>query len=174
MNNKLIIDFLVKSTIPAQKKYPDFVNKDNKRIWDAVYRAHRDVLTGRAWIPIYCNNYGQGNDNQILECFFKALCKIQCSSSMGYIEFLELEFSDVEFGAVQKLVNMTLKYIIIYNEMCNFGYPINEKDCDCPLDSIILDKLSTKHTPWTKMGKEEYIKVQEEIKIGLKFDFEKW
>lgn len=37
MNKKVIIDFLIKSTIPFQIKYPEFVDEGNRRLWDAVY-----------------------------------------------------------------------------------------------------------------------------------------
>ena len=173
MDKKLITDFLIKSTIPAQKKYPKFVNEDNKRLWDAVYRAHRDVLTGRAWLPKYCNGFGSAQNNEILKFFFELLCKHECNSSIEYIENIELKY-DVEFGAIQKLVNMTLKYIIIYNELSEYNFPIEEDKCDCPIDSIILSKLDNKHTPWTRMEKGEYLEVQEEIKDGLVFDFINW
>lgn len=85
---------------------------------------------------------------------------------MQFIEKIENEFPNVEVGAVQKLVNMTLKYILIFNELGNMNYPIDEKECHCPLDSIILGKLEIHHTPWTRMDKIEYLEVQKEIKKG--------
>lgn len=93
---------------------------------------------------------------------------------MQFIEKIENEFPNVEVGAVQKLVNMTLKYILIFNELGNMNYPIDEKECHCPLDSIILGKLEIHHTPWTRMDKIEYLEVQKEIKKGIVFDFEEW
>lgn len=174
MNKKLLIDFLIKSTIPFQKKYPEFVDEDNRRLWDAVYRAHRDVLAGRNWLPNYCNKYGKAQNNSIIRFLYELLCKKDCYSSMQFIEKIENKFPDAEFGAVQKLVNMTLKYILIFNELGNMNYPIDEKDCHCPIDSIILGKLSVQHTLWTRMSKAEYLEVQKEIKKGIVFDFEEW
>lgn len=64
---------------------------------------------------------------------------------------------------------MSLKYILLLNEFDNeFHIDIDEKGCECPIDSIILAKLKTQnnklHHPWTTMEKEEYDTIQEEIK----------
>ena len=41
--------------------------------------------------------------------------------------------------------------------------------------SIILNELKGKHPKWTQIENEEqYNNIQNEIKTGLKFDFEKW
>ena len=72
---------------------------------------------------------------------------------------------------------MTLKYLIILNE-CEgtaSAFAICEEKCDCPIDSIILERLNkingNKHECWTKMKEPEYIKVQNEIRAYLKEEY---
>ena len=146
MEKKLITNFLVKSTIPKQQKnkYPNNIN--NKRLWDAIYRAHRDVLTGRVWLPKYCKNFGSAQNNKIL----KHLYKIILENDICYSELL-------------------------ISQLLDFEIKIDESKCDCPVDSIILNELKGKHPKWTQIENEkQYNNIQNEIKTGLRFDFEKW
>ena len=71
---------------------------------------------------------------------------------------------------------MTLKYILILNTFeDDFEIKIDECKCDCPVDSIILNELKGKHPKWTRIENEkQYNNIQDEIKTGLRFDFEKW
>ena len=175
MDEKLITNFLVKSTIPKQQKnkYPNNIN--NKRLWDAIYRAHRDVLTGRVWLPKYCKNFGSAQNNEILKHLYEKILENDICYSGLLISQL-LENRNVEYGAIQKLVNMTLKYILILNTFeDDFEIKIDERKCDCPVDSIILNELKGKHPKWTQIENEkQYNNIQDEIKTGLRFDFEKW
>ena len=175
MDEKLITNFLVKSTIPKQQKnkYPNNIN--NKRLWDAIYRAHRDVLTGRVWLPKYCKNFGSAQNNEILKHLYEKILENDICYSGLLISQL-LENRNVEYGAIQKLVNMTLKYILILNTFeDDFEIKIDESKCDCPVDSIILNELKGKHPKWTQIENEkQYNNIQNEIKTGLRFDFEKW
>ena len=184
MEKELIVKFLVKSTIPKV----DLNNFNLAENIEAVLsRAHRDVLTGRFYLPVYCSKKKDKSNEVVL--YLKALIvdKKTTLSSEVLIEELSKEYPDVEFGAVQKLVNMALKYLILLNVMYpNFIIKIDEKMCDCPLDSIILNKLKERngktHTCWTRMNKEEYYQVQKEIReqildktIGnITFDFMNW
>ena len=106
-------------------------------------------------------------------------------ASMSLIEKMQNEFPDVEFGAIQKLVNMTLKYVIILKTFTNeIDFEVDESGCDCPLDSIILGKLPQEHTVWTRIDEQEYEQVQNEIRESLSkehcnsgnviFDFLHW
>lgn len=69
------------------------------------------------------------------------------------------------YGLAQKLVNMTFKYLYVFND-----YTEKEIDfsvCDCPLDSIILYRLSSNYV-WSKLSVEEYSKCQKAISSKLK------
>lgn len=54
------------------------------------------------------------------------------------IQKLQKNDGTLEFAAIQKLVNMTLKYLIILNECEGTAsvFDICEEKCDCPVDSI--------------------------------------
>ena len=73
---------------------------------------------------------------------------------------------------------MAFKYFFIFEDFFK-GITFDFSQCDCPLDSVILSKLKYHGTPWTRIGKEEYISVQNKIKTDsqfgrLKFDLENW
>lgn len=63
------------------------------------------------------------------------------------------------FGLAQKLVNMTFKYLYIFSD--EIDQTINFSNCDCPLDSIIIETLNLNETyTWSKLTKEEYLFLQ--------------
>ena len=190
MEKKLAFSFLVKSTIPYRKKSNGKQIEPPNRIQDAVHRAHRDVLTGaRFYCPEYKNCCEQKEKN--------GLCKIENSLadyiigfnpkeentalfSKALIEYLKKEYENVEFGAIQKLVNMTLKYILILNAFEKLGIPVDEQECDCPIDSVILNKLGETDLKWTQINEEDYLRIQERIANEKKdcpriyYDFKNW
>ena len=205
---KLMIGFLVKVAIPL--KYYD--NKKSNRIKDAIWRAHRDVLTGRRLGGSVFENYvektkdGFDNDNSPLKKLYDCItdCKSRnCSlTSECLFEILAADFFPNDYGALQKLINMSLKYFIILNEFedveCNDIPKVNYKYCDCPLDRKIIEKLSkksreniditlddnNKRVCWTSIKKDKYDKIQQAIPQyidhndspfgNLTFDFENW
>ena len=178
MKRKSIERFLLLSAIP----YKDEKNVD--RLSDAIWRAHRDVLTGRFHLPEYIK---QSKD--VLKELYKIIKdKSRMKEFLGsevLISSLKKIFT-IEFGAVQKLVNMTLKYIIILNEYEKLSINLDESLCDCPLDSFILEKkLGIFDKKWTKINENEYKDIQNIIKGRIKekhgddvgnilFDFENW
>lgn len=195
MDRELMVHFLLKSAIPEAPKN----THENKRLWDAIWRAHRDVLTGRFHLKNYCaqtEKDTKDGTNSVAEELYHIIAGKKFSeklSSNKLIGFLtDSQPTDIEFGAIQKLVNMSLKYIILLNEFENTDWeviPVDETACDCPLDSIILSQLKTDngkaHTCWTKMENEEYEEIQQEItdelnkqgKDGLGklyYDFKNW
>lgn len=184
-----MIRFLMKEAIkPAE------VNKDQRqdieqgRLWDAIKKAHKDVVTGARTknIDKYCKS-NCNEENKTLIALYKRVKNSEvplCSKEL--INYLLNEDDSIEFGAIQKLVNMTLKYLMILNSLDkDFSVDIDEPNCDCPIDSIILAKLGP-HTSWTQMGKTEYDEVQAEIRSKLQsctetkdlgniwFDFINW
>ena len=200
MDSKLINDFLVRAAIPQvsdEDRLPCRKNVNGREnviersnlLWDAIYRAHRDVLTGRKNVVDYSKQKtskkgeevaGVNSVAQALYFKIKSATESEQLSSKKLIEFLVNEFKDdVPFGAIQKLVNMTLKYLFILQELGylrTYGIPdIKEDDCDCPLDRIILNSIGHPETKWTCIDKDQYNKIQNEIKKpGLKYDFENY
>ena len=190
MERKLMEQFMLKVTIPHYEK------NDKGRLWDAIWRAHRDVMTGARTGKL--KNYSRqtkdkGLENPAVNALYDIViqCKNEALTSEKLIANLKSQLeSDTEFGAIQKLVNMSLKYILLLNEFDNeFHIDIDEKGCECPIDSIILSKLKTKnnktHQSWTMMKEKEYNDIQEEIKNELQkqdstessnlyFDFKNW
>lgn len=88
-------------------------------------------------------------------------------------------------GLSQKLVNMTFKYFYVFKN--EIGLDIDFSGCDCPIDSIILNKLNLDSTyVWSKLTKEDYAEIQDKIdgiageypeypQIGrLVYDFKVW
>lgn len=65
------------------------------------------------------------------------------------------------FGLSQKLVNMTFKYLYVFDEYT--GLKIDFSNCDCPLDSIVLDAIGRKDVVWSKMTKDKYQECQNTI-----------
>lgn len=174
MEKNLIIRFLTTEAIktPDRPKHKD-------RLWDAIRKAHRDVMTGARTgnIPIYSEKNRDKNE-KTLEYLYQQIHKEQGSLSSGLlIEKLQKNDGAIEFAAIQKLVNMTLKYLIILNECEGTAsvFDICEEKCDCPIDSIILERLNkingNKHECWTKIEESEYIKVQDEIRAYLREEY---
>lgn len=166
MDKNLIVRFLVNEAIKVQDN-----GKTNDRLWDVIRKAHRDVMTGaRTGNISYYVDINKDGKNTTLEYLYRIITDSTeplCSASL--IEQLQKNDKNIEFSAIQKLVNMTLKYLIIIND-CEDNlvkFDICEEKCDCPIDSIILEKLkkvtSCNHICWTKMHYDEYEKVQREI-----------
>lgn len=65
------------------------------------------------------------------------------------------------FGLAQKLVNMTYKYLYVYREHIG-DIKLDFTMCDCPVDSVVLQKLGS-DLKWTNMTAEEYGHTQDEI-----------
>lgn len=117
--------------------------------------------------------------------------KNNLSSSLIY-DMKSIVFKGVTLGLVQKIVNMSLKYLYaidVFGFSCELGIKVDIKNCDCPLDSRILDRLSydhggKKYTPWAKITSvEEYKDIQKDIedmvkKTGVEskmyYDFKYW
>ena len=174
MEKDLMIRFL---TTEAIKTPNNPTHRD--RLWDAIRKAHRDVMTGARTgnMPKYVEKNRDGKDKTLEYLYQEILNAKESLSSDFLIQKLCKNDNELEFAAAQKLVNMTLKYLIILNE-CEGQVPtfgICEEKCDSPIDSIILERLNkingNKHECWTKMKEPEYIKVQNEIRTYLKEEY---
>lgn len=186
ISNESIIAFLIRAAIPEVKdksKLPEKGNlkTEDKLIWEAIYRAHRDVLTGRGNVTEYSSKKESPDSlNQICLALYNCVkCGEELSSSK-LVSLLRKTFTDVPMGQIQKLVNMTLKYLLILSRFHLISLVIDESKCDCPLDSVILERLKEK-TKWTRLeDEEEYNRLQEKAKrnssdkVALEYDFINW
>lgn len=93
------------------------------------------------------------------------------------------------YGLAQKIVNMTYKYLYVFSDYIFIDCTAPDFSlCDCPLDSIILNKASLNQYTWSKLDKTQYEDCQRKIanylkkpldeelaKLGnLAFDFISW
>ena len=161
--------FLVQCMVP--------VKKNHDRIYDCVWRAHRDVLAGRFYLVEYQNTYHDMVDDlcEIIKNYKKPL------TSDTLILKIKGKYGNVEFGAIQKLVNMSLKYMLILKEYESLDIKIDEKNCECPLDSFILKEIGHREINWTSIKQKEYKEMQNIIKEypeskngNIYFDFLHW
>ena len=158
MDKKFMEKFLVQSTVPGKGK--------EDRVYDCIWRAHRDVLTGRFHLPCYCEKINDTPiSRKVIDSLYSLIQKDNaCIYSKKLIEDLCDLYPNIEFGAIQKLVNMSLKYLLVLKEYGDLDIDIDEKNCDCPLDSHILSKIGYSGIHWTSINPEEYKKMQEIIR----------
>lgn len=188
--------FLIRTAIPKTNIKPADDDEDNL-VWDAIWRAHRDVFAGHWHVGSYLDH---GKDaegdpttepNEIPQYLYRIVTDEERHvplTSRDLIQDLQGSFTDVNMGPIQKLVNMTLKYLIILqafgaqDEVLSKIPMINEHDCDCPIDSTILGSFPEgKGVAWTKLSDPVlYAKLQDAIaeRVGpespLIFDFRNW
>lgn len=217
-----------KKYIPQNEKFAKYFtdssneSKKPKRtsnlIWDAIWRAHRDVLTGFRFkdSEFYA---GVKDDfdkeiNSIALSLFGLIVdkKNQPLKSQDLIDILYDIFPEpkipeekesiesgkkdamhnaTRFEATQKLVNMTLKYLLILKTYGRLpeksGVEIRIEDCDCPIDSIIIESLSKSkenkqfsNYKWTSLTKSQYAEIQRSIEEEpdmserIMYDFKNW
>ena len=128
MQMQSILKFLICSTIPTvkdEKMRPDDVDA-NDWLWKCIYRAHRDVLTGRGNVEKYsCKNKNMDPKkkyNCIAYDLYGYLSSQKCQSkkkisSRECIIYLTDKYGEKLTGAIQKLVNMSMKYMYKFKEI---------------------------------------------------------
>lgn len=182
MDRSLVLLFCLESTIPGVSLAVK--SKDEKMLVASVTeKAHRDTMTGARF---HDSEYYSHSKEYISLLVERILSSREDLSSVELIkELYEFQGASAKIGSLQKLVNMTLKYLYVI-EVCGFsdfcGYKINLKNCDCPLDSVVLSELSeetgNKYTPWTKISDlDDYNDIQKDIPCDegrLEYDFEHW
>lgn len=166
----------------------DFENSENV-IKSCVARADRDMLTsGRFYLT---KNSAENRRQDFIEKLEGCGYKFSRDLIDRTAEILEkdgkLSKNDkgiTSYGLSQKLVNMTYKYFYIFSKYIKKS--IDFSKCDCPLDSIILDSLNKNKIPWSKLSKDDYEDIQNEITKesteyplykeagNLAYDFEHW
>ncbi len=159
-------------------------------ILHCINLAYRDMLTAgryyiKANITSTCNNFKTLLEERNYE-FSKELIN-DSLSLFGSKEKIGAGNKYVtRYGLTQKLVNMTFKYLYVFSDYT--GKKIDFSACDCPLDSVILNRISSDYV-WSKLSKEEYDECQKNISEELKaqsldrelsqignlaFDFKNW
>lgn len=160
MDNKLVYKFCLESLLPG------ILNAwgDKEKLLDIVLRrANRDTMAGaRFKYDGYAENkdFYIGKLKEIIESG-------QQLSSIEIIKELERAKKGANIGSIQKLVNMTLKYLYVL-QVYGVDFGIDPSGCDCPLDSIILNdldkKTEKKHTKWTQIKDlNDYKSIQDDI-----------
>ncbi|MBO4214017.1 MAG: hypothetical protein J5876_03460 [Lachnospiraceae bacterium] len=178
-------NFCLEVTIPGILKAVENDNVSNA-LNAVINRASLDVMAGARYLK------GGYVDNQ--DYYKKELKRLIMDgktelSSEVLIDKLcrNRNKHRVNVGSIQKLVNMTLKYLYVIQEhglMNEYALKVELKNCDCPLDSRILEELrkreKKKYTPWTKLDSlDEYKTIQDDItkyvkESNLEFDFDNW
>lgn len=162
-----------------------------------VSRAHKDVMIGARYkttesSTCYCdyNRYYQDLVSSLI------LAEQSQVSGRGIIEKIcnkRKKAFAVNIGLIQKLVNMTVKYLYVINAsgLGDIEIEIVKSDCDCPLDSKIIGQLSAdtgnKYKGWIKLDNlDEYRSIQDDIQSvilknakyagesRLEYDFVNW
>lgn len=179
MDQTLINNFVIHETLKdASTHKPEGFN--DIFLWNAIWKAHLDTMTGaRFHGESYLTN-SKKEDPKIqkqLYCIIENAEEDLCSKYLlDELEKTEL-ISSSEYGFTQKIVNMTLKYLIMLNAFGKTSFKIDEERCECPLDRQILDKLYSinkkTYKNWTQLKKEDYTDIQNDIKICLGEEYKK-
>ncbi|MDL2289545.1 hypothetical protein LJB83_02140 [Clostridia bacterium OttesenSCG-928-F22] len=146
--------------------------------------AYKDMMTAGRY---YSKNFSESK-NVICNKTKKIIAENAFSFSRSKIDKVSRLFFDSEqlrtgngyvtrYGLAQKLVNMSFKYLYVFSDrIFNSGQKVDFSNCDCPLDSIILEKgLNYKKCKWSRLSQEHYLECQELIKNRLRnedIDFE--
>ena len=147
------------------------INKPNEIIDKCIKLAWQDMLTAGRYYNLNKNiivkykkilkKYLYNNPTSIIEETLnlfgnKEKIKVTIKGKPKYV---------TRYGLCQKLVNMTFKYFFIFSDYTKLN--IDFSKCDCPLDSVILDKINYRKTVWSKLDKNQYIECQNLIKKEL-------
>lgn len=87
-------------------------------------------------------------------------------------QFKKYDYS-ITYGQAQKIINMAFKYLYCCNDAEKYEETVFSH-CHMPLDSFILKWCSECNLPekcnedaWSKLGKDKYVKIQQEIHAYL-------
>ena len=183
MDERLIHEFCLEGMIPGIHRA---FEKGDDEVLDLVIRkANRDVLIGARW---WDKEYSRNTDyykKKVLDIIKETTGTINSGAIICNI-YHDHE-NNAKVGIIQKLVNMAMKYLYVLDKMGHgIGIKIDFKQCDCPLDSRILEELSKRtgktYGPWTKLETlEKYLEIQDDISryskeecSNLDFDFNNW
>lgn len=199
MEKQQIEPFLLRVAIPkvtGKDRLPEGV--ESNLLWDAVYRAYRDVATGHQYVASFTAAKTEGKPNVYAVELYELLKAWPREKPIEPRELIEKLYNDdtvwqadassvkPTYGAIQKLVNMTMKYLFILHTYGLYGdLDIDEKVLDCPLDSTVLQAIPKDEgfasVRWTSLNSPKlYEDIQDAIGkyspdgCRLWFDFENW
>ena len=206
MERKDTYAFLLRVAIPKVKNkdnIPQELNGKSDLLWDCIWRAHRDVMVGYGRAAENCykcfskDAEGDHQPNAIAVELYRQIKRGPKPTAKSLIKSLLDKFGDEEsenargvpatrLGAICKLVDMTLKYILIFQlfEVNDDSLPeLDSSECDCPIDSVILDSLELgDQMKWTQLSFDDYKKAQDKVceRLGAEsdepilWDFRNW
>ena len=144
-----------------RKEIEDFIDWVSSEIFSSMNRLRSTPLTQKIF-----DDYHSGICDEALRRFNEILGKYS--------------LDPIHYGQIQKLINMTFKYLACYKDAHLYGDVFDK--CHMPIDSQVLKDLKKKgvncNKPWTRLNKEEYIDLIERArKVGtgkLVDDFGVW
>lgn len=120
------------------------------------------------------NSKKEGLYKDFLEQFNAALSGINgeiekiCEKISAVYEEHKIDIDKVKFGKAQKIVNMTFKYLMLFDDAKEYKEVF--RHCDMPIDGLILEYFKEKDpeikfkNSWSNLEEEDYKKLQKEIK----------
>ena len=137
---------------------------ENKQLRETIIKGFIDTLKANDYV------FSRNLINSVVPLFGpkekieKEKTKIINSQKQKYLDFA------TRFGLSQKFVNMCFKYFFVFeDDMPDIRFDFS--DCDCPLDSVILNSLNMNCTyVWSKLNLEKYVEIQDQIQEKLNFE----
>ena len=141
--------------------------------------ADRDMLSGGRFV---CEDFNKPSKKERIDYILETLK----ASSYDYSKVNKREVCNTVFwncdevksktikgkgrdykplGFAQKIVNMTYKYLYVFRD--HIDVEIDFCKCECPVDSVILEKLG-RNEKWTNLTFDEYESIQCSIDNALK------
>ena len=163
-----IIEFLEKSVLGRDTKFGNPASV----IKACISKAYQDMNTAGRFVVI------PNTKESICKGLYDILVKHRYAFSVKIIDEAELLFGADEilsgsnnrqatrFGLAQKLVNMTYKYFYAFYDYIDVK--IDFSKCDCPIDSIVLEKIKEKDIAWSRLDKKTYTSYQGVIEDLMK------
>ena len=151
------------------------INNKEMIIDKCLALAYKDTLTAGRF---YASSF-KYNGKDICNLTNKILLENEFVFSVDLIEKVAKLFNDKDlivvkdryiscFGLSQKLVNMTFKYMYIFDDyISDDNLKLDFSNCHCPLDSIILKSINYKECVWSKLDKDKYLYCQKTISNEL-------
>ena len=172
---KYKIEFMIKNILGRDI---DFSNV-NSIVLKCIEKAYIDMLSGGRF---YINQLEGFNKKSIVNKIKTIFDEFNYRYSIDMLNETLSLFGDCEIiksknsnnfvtrlGLSQKIINMSYKYFYCVNEFLG-GLNIDYSLCDCPIDSIVLNYVGN-NSKWTKLKMQEYLKVQDDIRIFLKENY---
>lgn len=149
----------------------DNVKADKKERKKEIEKAWKEEKSGIfEWLADEFYTYFQNDYTD-----FNNWHKTVCSNFLNKFKPILSEYGydaekSLKYGKAQKIVNMTFKYLLCFDDANNYSSKFNE--CHMPIDSYILkwyndigDNKCT--TVWSDLEEKEYYELQENIKSIL-------